>query len=85
MQLETGKSYRAKTVSGAEITFSVLNGSEDTWVNVDLDDGGSVEPNVWLNTGALLWVSSEKRRSIAVLKAADEVIDALESSSADRI
>lgn len=79
MMLETGRSYRAKTSEGNQITFTVTGTSHGAWANVDLDEAGSVEPNVWLNTGLLLWISSEQRRADAVSKAADEIIEALEA------
>lgn len=78
MTLENGKSYRAKTVSGDQIVFAVVDAADQPWITVELEDGGSVEPNVWLNTGALLWISSEQKRKVAISKAADEVIEALE-------
>lgn len=79
MQLESGKSYRAKTVSGNEITFTVIE-SGKIWCTVELDDGNFVEPNVQLNTALLLWISSEPKRKAAITKAADEVIEVLETS-----
>jgi hypothetical protein len=81
MKLDAGKPYRAKTVLGTQITFTVIDKAKDgVWAHVDLDDSGAVEPNVWLNTALLLWVSTEQRRADAVAKAADEVIEALEDS-----
>ena len=50
------------------------------WSSVELDEGGVVEPNVWLNTSQLLWMSSEFKRKLAIPKAADEIIDVLENS-----
>ena len=79
MTLEPGKAYRAKTALGTQLTFTVIN-TQEKWANVELDDAGSVEPNVWLNTGLLLWISSEQRRTEAITKAADEIIEALEVS-----
>lgn len=81
MILETGKFYRAKTAFGTQITFTVIETGHWPWTRVELEDGGIVEPNVWLNTGLLLWISSEPRRTDAVQKAADEVIEALEVSA----
>lgn len=81
MMLETGRSYRAKTSEGTQITFTVTGDAKGAWANVDLDEAGSMEPNVWLNTGLLLWISSEQRRTDAVSKAADEMIEALEAKS----
>ena len=81
MVLETGRSYRAKTSEGNQIAFTVTGNAEGGWANVDLDEAGSVEPNVWLNTGLLLWISSEQHRADAVSKAADEIIEALEAKA----
>ena len=80
MTLEPGRLYRAKTVSGTQITFIVTEASEQIWIQVELDEQGVVEPKVWLNTGLLLWVSSELRRTDAISKATAEVIEALEDS-----
>jgi len=80
MTLEAGKSYRAKTVLGDQITFTVIDAGHGVWTSVELDEAGMVEPKVWLNTGLLLWVSSEQRRALAIARAADEVIEALEDS-----
>jgi hypothetical protein len=80
MFLETGKLYRAKTSAGTEITFTVTDRSDPLWCSVDLDEAGVVEPNVWLNTAQLLWISSAPRRKLAISKAADEVIEVLENS-----
>jgi hypothetical protein len=80
MFLETGKLYRAKTSSGTEITFTVVDRSDPPWWCVDLDEAGVVEPNVQLNIAQLLWISSEAKRKLAISKAADEVIEVLESS-----
>jgi hypothetical protein len=80
MILDTGKSYRARTVFGSEITFTVIDCGNQTWSNVELDEAGLVEPNVWLNTALLLWISSEPKRKLAISKAADEVIEILENS-----
>ena len=82
MTLESGRLYRAKTVLGAQITFIVIEAGEQIWAQVQLDEAGLVEPNVWLNTGLLLWISSEPRRTDAIEKATAEVIDALEDSVA---
>ncbi len=80
MTLESGKSYRAKSVLGSQITFTVIDPGDGRWTNVELDEAGTVEPNVWLNTGLLLWISSEQRRTLAISRAADEIIEALEES-----
>ena len=80
MVLESGKAYRAKTAAGNEITFTVIESGDGDWSSVELDEGGVVEPNVWLNTGQLLWISSESKRKLAISKAADEIIDVLENS-----
>ena len=80
MTLESGRLYRAKTVLGTQITFIVMDAEEEIWVQVQLDEAGLVEPNVWLNTGLLLWISSEPRRTDAISKATAEVIEALEDS-----
>jgi hypothetical protein len=80
MTLEPGKSYRAKTALGTQITFTVIQPPEGAWAHVELDEADTVEPSVWLNTGLLLWISSEQRRRLAISKAADEVIEALEDS-----
>jgi hypothetical protein len=80
MVLEPGKAYRAKTAAGNEITFTVIESGDGNWSSVELDEGGVVEPNVWLNMGQLLWISSEPKRKLAISKAADEIIDVLESS-----
>jgi hypothetical protein len=80
MVLEPGKAYRAKTAAGNEITFTVIESGDGNWSSVELDEGGVVEPNVWLNTGQLLWITSEPKRKLAISKAADEIIDVLENS-----
>jgi hypothetical protein len=80
MFLEPGKSYRAKTVLGTQITFTVIECIEERWAAVQLEDDGTVEPNVWLNTGLLLWISSEQKRTEAISKAADEIIESLEGT-----
>jgi hypothetical protein len=80
MVLEQGKAYRAKTAAGHEITFTVIESGDGNWSSVELDEGGVVEPNVWLNTAQLLWISSEPKRKLAISKAADEIIDVLENS-----
>ena len=80
MVLEPGKAYRAKTAAGHEITFTVIESGDGNWSSVELEEGGVVEPNVWLNTGQLLWISSEPKRKLAISKAADEIIDVLENS-----
>jgi hypothetical protein len=80
MVLEPGKAYRAKTAAGHEITFTVIESGDGNWSSVELDEGGVVEPNVWLNTAQLLWISSEPKRKLAISKAADEIIDVLENS-----
>ncbi len=82
MTLESGRLYRAKTVLGTQITFTVIEAGEQTWAQVQLDEAGLVEPSVWLNTGLLLWISSEPRCTDAISKATAEVIDALEDSVA---
>ncbi len=83
MRLERGKTYRAETAAGKQITFTVLL-AEEGWPKVDLDSAEGPEPNVWLNTGLLLWISSEQRQGEALSKAADEVIEALERSTENR-
>ena len=80
MFLETGKSFRARTSFGTEITFTVIGPDHQNWTVVELDEGGLVEPNVWLNTSLLLWISSEPKRKAAISKAADEIIEVLENS-----
>ena len=85
MFLETGKAYRAKTVSGDQIVFTVIESINETWTTVELDEGGNVEPKVFLNTGLLLWISLETQRKVAISKAADEVIGALETSIQEEI
>jgi hypothetical protein len=80
MTLEPGRLYRAKTSFGTQITFIVIESGEGIWIEVQLDEAGLVEPVVWLNTGQLLWISSEPRRTDAISKATAEVIDALEDS-----
>ncbi len=80
MTLESGRLYRAKTVLGTQITFIVMEAGQEPWAQVQLDEAGIVEPNVWLNTALLLWISSEPRRTDAISKATAEVIDALEDS-----
>jgi hypothetical protein len=72
--------YRAKTAAGHEITFTVIESGDGNWSSVELDEGGVVEPNVWLNTDQLLWISAEPKRKLALSKAADEIIDVLENS-----
>ncbi len=84
MILEPGKFYRAKTALGTQVTFTVIDTKFEHWAKVDLEEAGTVEPNVWLNTRLLLWISSESRRVDAVQKAADEVIEALEVSAKSR-
>jgi hypothetical protein len=74
------KAYRAKTAAGHEITFTVIESGDGNWSSVELDEGGVVEPNVWLNTDQLLWISAEPKRKLALSKAADEIIDVLENS-----
>jgi hypothetical protein len=85
MTLESGRLYRAKTVLGTQITFIVVEAGEEIWAQVQLDEAGIVEPNVWLNTGLLLWISSEPRRADAISKAATEVIDQLEGTVEVRV
>jgi hypothetical protein len=80
MFLESGKSYRAKTASGNQITFTVIEDGDQAWTTVELDEDGVVEPNVSLNKSLLLWISSEPKRKLAISKAADEVIQGLEIS-----
>lgn len=80
MTLEPGRFYRAKTVLGTQITFTVLEAADEIWPQVELGEGDGVEPNVWLNTGLLLWISSAPRRTDAISQAAAEVIDQLEGS-----
>ena len=80
MLLEAGKSYRAKTAAGREITFTVIDPGDQSWITVELDEDGAVEPSVSLNKSLLLWISSEPERKVAISKAADEVIEALEVS-----
>ncbi len=84
MTLEPGKFYRAKTAFGTQVTFTVIDAGYEYWAKVDLEEAGAVEPNVWLNTSLLFWISSEPRRADAVQKAADEVIEALEVSAKRR-
>jgi hypothetical protein len=79
MRLEEGKSYRAKTACGSSITFTVISEGGKGWTNVELDEEGAIEPSVWLNTAMLIWISSEPKRKMAISKAADEVIEALET------
>ena len=33
------------------MTFTVIDSGDGSWTRVVLDEGGAVEPNVWLNTG----------------------------------
>jgi hypothetical protein len=81
MLLEAGMIYRAKTAAGQKITFTVLDPGEDgVWASVDLKSPDGAEPNVWLNTAQLLWISAEVQRA-PISKAADEVIQALEKST----
>jgi hypothetical protein len=80
MLLEAGMIYRARTAAGHKLSFTVLDPGEDgVWAIVDLTSP-EAEPNVWLNTGQLLWISSEAKRA-PISKAADEVIEALEKSA----
>lgn len=72
--------YRGKTVLGTQINFTVIEAQEEPWVQVHLEEASVVEPNVWLNTGLLLWISSEPRRTDAISKATAEVIESLEDS-----
>lgn len=72
--------YRARTAAGQKITFTVLEpGENGVWATVDLKSPDGAEPNVWLNTSQLLWISAEARRA-AISKAADEVLEALEKA-----
>ncbi len=81
MRLEAGRSDRAKTANGDHISFMVLHAGEDAWASVDLDSAEGPEPNVLLNTGLLLWISTEQRQSEAVQQATEQVIEALERST----
>ena len=81
MKLEPGRTYRAKTANGDLIGFTIVSLNDGVWPTVDLDSLEGPEPNVFLNTRLLLWVSSETRRVAALTKAADEVIEALEQSN----
>lgn len=81
MHWEAGKAYRAKTANGDQIAFTVTGVVGSGWLSVDLDSAEGPEPNVLLNTHLLLWVSTEQRRTVALAKAAEEVIEALERSS----
>jgi hypothetical protein len=81
MELEAGKTYRAKAATGEMIQFTVVHVAAKGWVVVDLDSLDGPEPNVMLNTNLLLWISSETRRTVALSKAADEVIEALEKNN----
>ena len=81
MQLEAGKSYRAKTAQGEQISFLVTNAGDGVWPTVDLDTADGPEPGVWLNTRLLLWISTELQRTTAMSKATEEVIEALEKSA----
>lgn len=81
MRLQAGKSYRAKTANGELIGFTVLDEGDGIWLTVDLDSAEGPEPNVALNTRLLLWISSEQQREIAMSKATEEVIVALEEST----
>jgi len=80
MLVETGKSYRAKTAAGERITFRVIDMPKGEWPVVDLDCSDGAEPNVRLNINLLLWISSEQRRDLALSRATEEVIEALEKS-----
>jgi hypothetical protein len=82
MHLERGRLYRAKTCAGSQIAFTVLEPSDGMWVVADLDSAEGPEPNVWLNTHLLLWISSESDRD-AIARAADEVIEALEKGTSE--
>jgi hypothetical protein len=81
MHLEPGKAYRARTAFGGQIAFTVLDAGDGVWALVDLDSADEPEPNVWLNTSQLLWVSTETHRGAAITRAADEVIEALEQEN----
>lgn len=80
MKLEPGRTYRAKTANGDLIKFTIVALNDGLWPTVDLDSLEGPEPNVLLNTRLLLWISSDAR-TIALSKAADEVIEALEQSN----
>ncbi len=81
MLLEAGMIYRARTAAGHKLTFTVLDPGEDgVWAVVDLQSPEGAEPNVWLNTDQLLWISVEARRA-PISKAAAEVIEALEKTA----
>jgi hypothetical protein len=79
MRLLAGKAYRAKTAGGDLITFTVVQDGRE-WPLVNLDSPEGPEPNVWLNTMQLLWISVEMHQGEAVSKAAAEVIELLERS-----
>lgn len=79
MRLERGKVYRAATAAGRQITFTVLNPGDGVWISADLDSTDGPEPNVFLNTALLLWISGETRGA-AISQATEEVIEALEET-----
>jgi hypothetical protein len=81
MMLEAGKSYRAKTAQGEQISFLVTHTGDGAWLTVDLDSADGPEPGVWLNTRLLLWISTDLQRTMAVSRATEEVIEALEKSA----
>ncbi len=81
MQMQRGNAYRAKTASAEIITFRVTDKGDGQWIKVDLMGSDGPEPDVWLNTNLLLWISTEERRSTALSKATEEVIEALERTT----
>ncbi len=74
MLLEEGMVYRAGTAAGHRITFTVIDaGGNGVWPTVDLKAPDGMEPNVWLNTGQLLWISAEAQQA-PILEAAERAL-----------
>jgi hypothetical protein len=42
------------------------------WAQVALDDAGTTDTSVWLNTALLLWIVAAERQKDEITKAADE-------------
>lgn len=84
MRLERKKVYRAVTAAGRQITFTVLDPGDGVWITADLDSPEGPEPKVLLNTGLLLWISSETRGA-AISKATEDVIEALEETGEEPV
>ncbi|MGE5647132.1 MAG: hypothetical protein ACM336_15225 [Acidobacteriota bacterium] len=78
MELDTGKTYRAKAATGEMIRFKLDHMTAAGWAVADLEFEEEVESGVMLNTNLLLWISSEAHAPGAFEDAAADVIEALE-------